>query len=215
MSSANPNSDGQNHEISVLIVDDHVLISQTLESGLIAEGGFRVESVVDMKSALSEVSLKGPYDVVLLDYQLPGVQGLQGLRQMIEANQKGVVLFSGVAGWSIVERAVAQGASGFIPKTTPLKTLIHALKFVADGENYLPAEYMRRALTPGSSNFGLKPREMQVLAYLCEGLQNKEIGREVGIDEMIVKMDVKSVCRKLGVRNRTEALIEARRHGLC
>ena len=215
MTQANSQSDGMKPAISVLIVDDHVLISQTLQSGLEAEGGFDVDSVSDIKSATNQIAARGTYDVVLLDYQLPGVQGLQGLRQLVEANQHGVVLFSGVAGWSIVERAIAQGASGFIPKTSPLKTLVHALKFVADGESYLPAEYMRRALTPGGANFGLKPREMQVLAYLCEGLQNKEIGREVGIEEMIVKMDVKSVCRKLGVRNRTEALIEARRHGLC
>jgi DNA-binding NarL/FixJ family response regulator len=61
----------------------------------------------------------------------------------------------------------------------------------------------------------LKARERHVLAFLCEGLQNKEIGREVGIDEVIVKMDVKSICRKLGVRNRTEAAIAARKLGLC
>jgi two-component system, NarL family, nitrate/nitrite response regulator NarL len=95
-----------------------------------------------------------------------------------------------------------------------MKTLVHAIRFIADGEVYLPYEYMKRLSNEDVDELGLKPRERQVLAYLCEGMQNKEIGREVGIEEVIVKMDVKSICRKLEVRNRTEAVLEARKRGI-
>jgi two-component system, NarL family, nitrate/nitrite response regulator NarL len=204
----------QGTQTSVLIVDDHLLVSETLSASLVAEGSCELDIAVDLKAAAAKIAENGRYDVVLLDYQLPGVLGLQGLRQLVEANGGGVALFSGVAGWSIVQAAMEHGASGFIPKTVPIKTLIHAIKFIADGEVYLPSDYLRRFSGGESPELGLKPREMRVLAHLCEGLQNKEIGREVGIDEVIVKMDVKSICRKLGVRNRTEAALAARRLGL-
>lgn len=201
--------------VSVLIVDDHLLISETLAAGLTLEGGFQLDIVENVETAIMKISSHGRYDVVLLDYQLPGVHRLQGLRTLVDANKGGVALFSGVASWSIVESAMEEGANGFIPKTIPLKTLVHAIRFIADGESYLPSEYMRRFTSGEGVNFGLKPREMQVLSFLCEGMTNKEIGREVGIDEVIVKMDVKAICRKLGVKNRTGAAIVARRNGVC
>lgn len=201
--------------IQILIVDDHSLVSETLAAGLMVEGSFVVDVAADLNAAVGLVNTSGRYDVILLDYHLPGTNGLDALRRLVELNRKGVAIFSGVAGWAIIERAMEQGASGFIPKTIPLRTLHHAIRFIADGEVYLPSDYMRRFSAPDAAGLGLKPREMLVLACLCEGMQNKEIGREVGIEDFIVKMDVKSICRKLGVRNRTEAAIAARSQGIC
>jgi DNA-binding NarL/FixJ family response regulator len=198
----------------VLIVDDHVLLSQTISSILEKDGDCSVDVALNLDEALKKITDRGRYDVVLLDYQLPGAIGLQGLRQVIELNQGGTALFSGVAGLSIAQAAMEQGASGFIPKSIQIKTLLHAINSIASGELYFPTEYLLRLSNGDSPSFGLKPRELRVLAYLSEGLQNKEIGREVGIEEVIVKMDVKSICRKLGVRNRTEAALAARKLGL-
>ncbi|MBE0437217.1 MAG: response regulator transcription factor [Methylomicrobium sp.] len=113
---------------------------------------------------------------------------------------------------SVVDRAIEIGAAGFFPKTMPLKSMLHAIRFIAEGYVYLPAEYMRRAINGGDNRYGLKAR---VLAFLGRGLQNKEMGRELGIEETIVKIDVKSVCRKLNMRNRTQAVIMAHKEGLC
>ena len=200
--------------VSVLIVDDHVLLSQTISSILEKDGDCSVDVALNLDEALKKITDRGRYDVVLFDYQLPGAIGLQGLRQVIELNQGGTALFSGVAGLSIAQAAMEQGASGFIPKSIQIKTLLHAINSIASGELYFPTEYLLRLSNGDSPSFGLKPRELRVLAYLSEGLQNKEIGREVGIEEVIVKMDVKSICRKLGVRNRTEAALAARKLGL-
>jgi two-component system, NarL family, nitrate/nitrite response regulator NarL len=199
---------------NVLIVDDHLLVSETLAGGLTAEGSCRPHIVSDVDAALQKIEENGPYDVILLDYLLPGVQGLQALRQLIEANKGSVALFSGVAGWTIAQAAMDEGASGFIPKTLPLKTLVNAIRFIAEGGTYLPGDYMRRFAGLDGPLLGLKPREMRVLVYVSEGMQNKEIGREIGISEVIVKMDVKAICKKLGVRNRTEAALAARNLGV-
>lgn len=200
--------------VNVLIVDDHVLLSQTILSILEKDGDCSVDVALHLDEALQKIADRGRYDVVLFDYQLPGAVGLQGLRQVIELNRGGTALFSGVAGLSIAQSAMEQGASGFIPKSIQIKTLLHAINSIANGELYFPTEYLLRLSNGDSASFGLKQRELRVLAYLSEGLQNKEIGREVGIEEVIVKMDVKAICRKLGVRNRTEAALAARKLGL-
>lgn len=198
----------------ILVVDDHALLSETLAAVLDSEEGLTTQAVGGVEDALKAIADSGRYDVVLLDYEVPGMDNLNGLRRVIEANQGAVALFSGVANWLVVERAIAAGASGFIPKTLPLKTLGHAIRFIADGDIYLPADFILRDGRGQDGGMGLKPREMRVLGFLCEGLQNKEIGRELGVEETIVKMDVKSICRKLGARNRTQAVIEALKHGL-
>lgn len=133
--------------------------------------------------------------------------------RLIAANEGSVALFSGVVGWSIVERAIAAGASGFIPKTLHVKTLSHAIRFIADGDVYLPLEFMMRQTGQENGEFGFKPRELRVLTLLCEGLQNKEISNRLNIEETTVKMDVKSICRKMDVRNRTQAVIKAMKTG--
>ena len=207
-------SSAEKRIISVLIVDDHLLVSETLAAGLKAVGDFELDVVGDLDMAIEKISLHGRYDVVMLDYQIPGVHGFEGLRTLIATNNGGVALFSGVASWSIVDSAIREGANGFIPKTISLVALTYAIRFIADGESYLPSGYMKHLWGRGDLNFGIKPREMRVLSFLCEGMMNKEIAHEIGVEEMIVKMDVKSICRKLGVKNRTGAAMTARRNGI-
>lgn len=200
--------------LRILVVDDHSLICDTLCAALGGEDGFETESVGTIEAAALRIADAGRFDVVLLDYEVPGMDGLAGLRIMIEANGGAVALFSGVAGRPVVERALDARASGFVPKTLPLRTLKHAVRLIADGELFLPGEFMRRNADDSTSDLGLKPREIKVLGFLCEGMQNKEIGREIGVEETIVKMDVKSICRKLGARNRTQVVIEAIKRGV-
>src|SRR6056297_811918 len=200
--------------LRVLMVDDHTLLVETVVASLEAEFCFRVVAAGSVDSAREMIAHHGPFDVVLLDYDVPGMSALDGLRQLKEANDGRVILFSGVANRTTVKLALDQGASGYIPKTLPFRTLGHAIRLVSDGEVFLPAEFIRSAGENNAAQYGLKPREMRVLTLLCEGMQNKEIGRDLGLDEVIVKMDVKSICRKLDVRNRTQAVIAAIKHGL-
>jgi two-component system, NarL family, nitrate/nitrite response regulator NarL len=200
--------------IRVLLVDDHTLICETITLALTSDD-LVLDSVGSVALAETMIAETGRFDVVLLDYDVPGMDGLAGLRSLAELNKGGVVLFSGVVNRLVVERALDAGASGFIPKTLPLRTVRHAIRFIADGETFLPFDYIRNAGQNDGAELGLKMREMKVLTLLCEGLPNKEIGREMGIEETIVKLDVKTLCRKLGAKNRTQAVIEARNRGLC
>ncbi len=200
--------------LGVLVIDDHLLLADTLVAALKTEQNFEVEVAKDVGTALQMVQQAGQYNVILLDYDVPGMDSLKGMHRLIEANGGGVAIFSGVVSYGIVERAIAQGAIGFIPKTLPLQALSHAIRLMAAGEVYLPADWLQWASRSEGAEFGLKPREIKVLSLLCEGLQNKEIGRELDMTEVIVKMDVKAICRKLDVRNRTQAVIAAHKHGL-
>lgn len=198
----------------VLVVDDHLLLAETIASALSSDEGFAVDVVTTTGDGLAKIADRGTYDVVLLDYDLPEAKGLTSLRDLISANGGKVVLFSGVAGWAVIQRAVEMGASGYIPKTMHLNSLKNVLRLIAGGEVYLPSEYVRRVSSYGEGGFGLKPREMLVLNLLGEGLQNKEIGQSLGLEDTIVKMVVRSICQKLEVQNRTQAVIAARKNGL-
>lgn len=202
------------NDLRILIVDDHTLLIETVVASLTSEFGFSVEAAGDIASAMAMIDQHGNFDVILLDYDVPGMKALEGLRSLMEANDGPVVLFSGVVNRTTVEMALDQGASGFVPKTLGLRALGHALQLVANGEVFLPAEFIRHANTNDTADFGLKPRELRVLALLGQGMQNKKIGLELGLEEVIVKMDVKSICRKLEAENRTQAVIAAMRHGL-
>lgn len=208
------NATEPSEDLQILIVDDHSLICETLSAALGSEDGLHAEFASSIDAAFDRISEAERFDIVLLDYEVPGMDGLNGLRRLIDANKGAVALFSGVANRMVVERAIDAGASGFIPKTLPFRTLKHAVRLIAEGELYLPGEFMRRGSDEQGSDLGLKPRELRVLGCLCEGMQNKEIGREIGVEETIIKMDVKSICRKMGARNRTQVVIEAMKRGV-
>jgi two-component system, NarL family, nitrate/nitrite response regulator NarL len=201
-------------EIQILVVDDHVLIAETVREILGAQPDINVDIVETVDAALSKIAEHGKYDLIMLDYEVPGMNSLQGLRRLVDLNDGKVAIFSGVANSSTVQCAIEMGASGFFPKTLPLKTLKHAVRIVAEGGVYLPLEHMRQITNSGVSSFGLKPRELRVLGYLGLGMPNKEIGKEIGVEEVIIKMDVKSICRKLDVKNRTQAVLAAQKNGL-
>jgi DNA-binding NarL/FixJ family response regulator len=202
------------NRVRVLVVDDHMLLAETVVLALTKTSEIEAEAVPGIDAALDRIAKSGPFDVVLLDYSMPGSDGLVGLRQMIAANGKGVAVFSGVAAPTVVERALAEGAMGFIPKTLPLKSLESAVRMIAQGEIFVPYNYVLQVMGKDEPSTNLKPRERQVLRLVCEGAQNKEIAYQLSLSEVIVKADVKSICRKLGVRNRTEAAMMARNEGL-
>ena len=143
-----------------------------------------------------------------------GMNGINGLRHLIGKTDSAVVLFARAANPMIVDRAIVAAAGGFIPKTLPFMALKHALRLVAEGVLYLPAQHMRPTAEDNTTEIDLTPREMRVLGFLCEGMQNKEIGWELGLEDDIIKMDVRSICRKMGARNRRQIVIEAMKRGL-
>jgi len=203
--------------MKILIADDHDLVRETLAAFLERETDIDVYTSEDLQSATAQIREDGPFDLVLLDYTMPGMNGLTGLETAIKINENHpVALMSGTAPKAIAQKALDLGAIGFLPKTMGAKSLINAVRFMAAGDVYAPVKFMtedsNEELNPLAK--GLSARELQVLGGLCQGLANKEIARDLELQEVTIKLHVKTLCRKLNAKNRTHAAMMAKEAGL-
>lgn len=203
----------------ILLADDHDLVRETVAAFLRSEPDIQVDLARDLPHALETARSAAPYDLVLLDYMMPGMDRLTGLQVMKKALPGvPVAILSGAASQVLAEQALAAGAAGFLSKSMSTKSLLAAIRFMAAGEIYAP----RPAAAPSGGSApaveaGKTPltgREMDVLRRLCQGLANKEIARDLGLQEVTVKLHVKTLYRKIGARNRTHAVLIAREMGV-
>ncbi len=204
--------------MKVLVADDHELVRDMLAAFLEREGDFALTTVSNYPEAADAIRKTGPFDLVLLDYQMPGMAGLDGLAAAIALNAPSpVALMSGTADKRVAEGALQAGAAGFVPKSMPAKSLVHAVRFMLAGEQYAPIAFMTAPEQEEPQHplaDKLSPRELEVLAGLCNGKANKEIARDLGLAEVTVKLHVRTLGRKLGARNRTHAAMIAKEAGV-
>ena len=205
----------------ILIADDHPMVRDALRSAVgytcQAEQVFEAGCLDEATKLLSEM---GDMDLVLLDINMPGMNGLSGLltlRSRFPATP--VVVVSAHEDRKLVREAIQCGAAGFIPKSTPRDGIAAALRQVMDGGIYMPtydgedegaaadsetAEIARRLAT-------LTPQQLRVLEMLGTGKLNKEIAFELSITETTVKAHVSAILQKLKVYSRTQAVVFANR----
>jgi two-component system, NarL family, nitrate/nitrite response regulator NarL len=193
----------------ILVADDHDLVRETLAAFLEHEGFEEVRMASTLDDAIAVTQASGSFDLVLVDYDMPGMLGLEGLQRMMAANDgRPVALISGSVTTNIAEAALAMGAAGYVPKTLGSRSMVAAARFMVAGEIYAPLSLMKKDTTLADTL--LSPREVDVLRGICEGKSNKEIARDHDLQEVTVKLHVKTMSRKLEAKNRTHAAMIAR-----
>lgn len=200
----------------ILIADDHEMVRDTIAAYLESEGRAAVVSVPDYGGAMKMLAAKGPFDLVLLDFNMPGMNGLDGLSDAIgKYPDQSFAVLSGSAPNRIAQDAVALGAIGYLPKAMGAKSLVNAVRFMVAGETFVPASVLGDQGEAEDTAFTkqLSQREREVLRGLCQGRTNKEIARELDLQEVTIKLHVRTLCKKLNAKNRTQAAMIAKEAG--
>ena len=199
----------------VLIADDHPLYCDALRAVVPqACPGAEISDASSQEQVLAAVAGGRDFNLILLDLNLPGASGLSCLSALRRAAPTTpIVVVSAVGDPKIMQDVIMGGASAFIPKSSPGQVLINALRVILAGGTYMPTGIVAalRSGESGAARTELTLRQRRVLELLSTGLSNKRIAQALGISEITVKAHVTAIFRKLGVSNRLQAGLEARR----
>jgi DNA-binding NarL/FixJ family response regulator len=204
--------------IRLLIADDHSVVRTGLRH-LVAtfDDVELVGAAADGEEAVTLCADHDP-DVVLMDLEMPVLDGIEATRRIVEAQPRvAVVVLTSFSDREQILRALDAGAVGYLLKDADPAELERAVRAAARGEAPLDPRAGRALLqdrASGSPLDGLSEREREVLAMVARGLPNKLIARELGISEKTVKAHLTSVYRTIGVTDRTQAALWAERNGL-
>jgi len=203
-----------------IVADDHPLFREALihAIGNCVEDADIIEA--DSLDTLQAVVESNPEaDLLLLDLNMPGVSGFSALAYIRSKHESlPTVIVSAMDDPAVIRRSVQHGASGFIPKSSPISTLEKGIRAVLDGEVWVPeginlkddrldSEEAEIAAALSS----LTPHQFRVLMMLGEGLLNKQIAYQLGVSEATIKAHVTAVLRKMHVNNRTQAVLAVER----
>ena len=199
----------------IIIADDHPLfrnaLCQAVKQVVPDADIMECDSISSLETLLTAQS---DVDLILLDLRMPGANGFSGLVLIRRQHPDiPVVVISASDDHMIVQRAIEYGASGFIPKASDLSQIADALQTVMNGSLWLPSvisqnpsndehEFAQRLKT-------LTPQQLRVFMMLTKGLLNKQIAGQVNVSEATVRTHMTAIFRKLGVRNRTQAVLAA------
>lgn len=208
-------------QIRILVADDHPVV----RDGLVAILGTQPDFDVVGEAGSGEEVVSGVAglrpDVVLLDLEMPGMDGVEALRTLrARGSTARAVVFTAFDTDDRILAAVRAGAAGYLLKGVPRDEIFRAVRVVHAGGSLLQpvvASRLLRSVTDDAPEAAAEPltsRELEVLRLLMRGLQNKEIARELVVTERTVKFHVSAILRKLNAGNRTEAVAIANRRGL-
>jgi len=211
-------------KLRAVIIDDHTLFREGLQSLLSRHGIEIVASVGDGREGIRRAQELKP-DIVLLDVRMPGMSGLEVLKQLQRAKFESPVVMLTTSGdeRDLVD-ALRKGAKGYLLKDMEPDDVVAALRDVVHGETVVApnlaqilakvvkGEYLMEPEPSPLDN--LTPREHQILSLLAEGQSNKVIARNLGISDGTVKLHVKAILRKLNIHSRVQAAVIAVEQGL-
>jgi len=206
---------------TVIVADDHPLFRSAIREALASQQGeMRFLEASSFETLQKLVDDNDEVDLVLLDLHMPGVTGFAGLVYLCKrCPSVPVVIISANEDPVVIKRALEHGAAGFIPKSAPIETIMEAIAAVLRGEIWSPDAHRSGPIRNNSASelelaermAQLTPQQFRVLMMMSQGLLNKQIGYELNVSEATVKAHVTAIMSKLGVNNRTQAVLAAER----
>jgi DNA-binding NarL/FixJ family response regulator len=200
--------------IRVLVVDDHIFTRMGVAAALNCEEDIGVVAEADCGATALELFSRHRPDVAVVDLNLPDMHGFDVTREMVRrCGTARVLVFSAEENEEQIHRAVSAGVRGYVPKSAQRPELISAVRRIASGASYFTGPVMEK-LRHRRSHITLSTREIEVLQGMARGQANKAIAAEMGVSAETVKTFVTRILEKLGVQDRTRAVIEALDRGL-
>ncbi|WP_415918870.1 response regulator [Tateyamaria sp. SN6-1] len=199
-----------------LVIDDHPLFCDALELTLRSVANFsKVVTADSLEHALDRLAGDVAPSLILLDLNLPDVDGLDGLMRLKRtAETTPVIIVSSMTDNSIIANSIIAGAQGFVPKHSHRSVFREAIETIAAGEIYKPVGFVEgNGADPKEDHLtrltSLTNQQARILELICEGKLNKQIAFDLSIAETTVKAHVTAIMRKLGVQSRTQAVLVA------
>lgn len=195
----------------IIIADDHPLFRQALSVMLRSRFSnaelLEAQTIPELEQLLQHNSI----DLLLLDLDIPDAQGFNTLINIRHQYPNiGVVIISGIEDSDTINKAMHHGAAGFIPKSTPVGEMVEAITKVFAGDLWTPAGAYHDNENNGIFDHkidSLTPQQHKILLMFAQGLLNKQIAHDLGLSESTIKSHASTIFLKLGVRNRTQAVI--------
>lgn len=203
------------NKLTVLLVDDHALVRRGFRRML--EDDLEIDVVAEASDGEEAVRLanKARPAVIVMDCALPGMNGLDATRRILETRPDAAILMLSMhAEDTLVRQALDAGARGYILKNAVDLDLANAIKRVAKGERVLDAQLSRPAALKGEREGGLTPRELDVLQRIVAGKSNKEIAAELNLSVNTVSVHRANIMDALGIHKTAELVVYAIRNGL-
>lgn len=203
------------HQISVLLVDDHSLVRRGFRRMLEDEEDISVVGEASDGEEAVKLAKSLKPQVIVMDCALPGINGLQATRKILQALPETLVLMLSMhteETW--VRQAIDAGARGYVLKNAMDLELSSAIRRLVKGETVLDEQLSKQQALKGERNAGLTPREVEILQLICDGKSNKEIANQLELSANTVAVHRANIMDALGIHKTAELVVYAIRNGL-
>jgi DNA-binding NarL/FixJ family response regulator len=203
------------HHISVLLVDDHSLVRRGFRRMLEDEADIRVVGEASDGEEAVKLARSLKPQVIVMDCALPGINGLQATRKILQLLPETLVLMLSMhteETW--VRQAIDAGARGYVLKNAMDLELSSAIRRLVKGETVLDGQLSKQQALKGERNAGLTPREVEILQLICDGKSNKEIANQLELSANTVAVHRANIMDALGIHKTAELVVYAIRNGL-